>query len=145
MTMTIEDLIAWGRSLVFCPNSAEAKRVEAMCIRRGVPYVNSANGVNAHENYRVWDRMTLKHGALIAVAPTFAHGVRVHAHRTIWIGRVPTSHMRRLDDGCLVADPLFPLFIQAMHRVPETWEHFDPQGMTVKVESRPFAFPEGHA
>jgi hypothetical protein len=61
--------------------------------------------------------------------------VRLDAHRVIWIGEVPTSH----------SDPKFATFVQAMHRVPHEWDHFDPHGMTVKVETRPFAFKVGHA
>jgi hypothetical protein len=137
MTMTVEDLIAWGRSLVFVPTIDEGRRVEGMCIRRGVPYVNSSNGVDPHTNLKVFENLHngLKHACLIAVLPAFTVGVRIYAHRVIWIGDVPQGH----------GDQRFATFVQAMHRVPTTWEHFDPQGMTVRVETRPFVFPVGHA
>jgi hypothetical protein len=109
-TQTIESLIHVGLSLVFCPNRAEADRIQAMCERLRLPYVNTNNGLSEGVNFATF-RAASSRGVLISVVPQFSVGFRFDVHRVVWIGAVPIKPVPGM-----WGSNAYAVFVQSMAR-----------------------------
>lgn len=109
------DLVKAGRSVVFVPTRSLALDLQHRLIQAGVGAITPTSLSPIVQTFRQWgtDERLMPTGVLIAVVPTYTHGVRLRADRVVWVGATP-----ELDDHG------YTTYVQAMARADHTLHEY---------------------